>query len=142
MIAVAQKMEYVLEDSRTKLPTTHLWGSTYPNRTSKTPEFIKNYIEKINTTKNPSILIDMLMSLRKSENFRTSWSKLMVTASKQYDTWTLPKYAIGIKLTIIFKFPVKWGIPDWLVWESSYNTYTKQIEIGMRRDPNLDYRKW
>ena len=143
MTPVAQKMEYVLEDSTTGIPTTLLWkDNRYPHAQTKTPEFIEDYIQDINTSETSSTIIDMLMQLRKSSNFRTLWGKLMVNAAKQYDDWSLPDYAIGIKLTIIFKFPQKWGIPDTVTWESSYNTYTEEIGIGVRNDPSLEYKQW
>ena len=141
MIAVAQKMEYVIEDSVTHYPTTIKWRDQTP-RGGKTPEFIKAYIEDAKTSEKPGILVNMLLDCRESKRFREEHAKMMHKASLQYDPKDFPDYVIGMVFTIIFKFPTKWGIPDWLVWESSINTYTKEVSIGLRRDLALGYKKW
>jgi hypothetical protein len=141
MIAVAQKMEYVIEDSVTHYPTTIKWRDQ-TRRVKKTPEFIKSYIEDAKTSDKPSIVVNMLLECRDSKRFREDHAKMMYKASKQYDDWDFPDYVIGMVFTIIFKFPTKWGIPDWLVWESSINTYTREMSIGLRRDMSLGYERW
>jgi|TARA_R100000458_G_C8262843_1_gene238179 hypothetical protein len=143
MIAAAHKMEYVVVDKDTDLPTTNLFKrEAFPSTSEKLPVHVSDYIDEVNAGTKPTDIMDLLLSLRRSVNFRNGLSLIMKDLMTEYDSYKLPDYAIGRKITIIFKFPEDLRISDTLTFECTYNDYTTEIGIGIRFDPELNYLTW
>tara|TARA_R100000152_G_C6721739_1_gene147650 strand:- start:89 stop:520 length:432 start_codon:yes stop_codon:yes gene_type:complete len=143
MKVVAYRMQYVMEDSVTEFPTTNLFRrQNYPNATTEAPKFIEDYKKDVESGKKNTKLLELLINLRKDKNFRNGFMEMMVEASTHYKDWELPERAIGYKITILWKFPGAFNVPDQFVFMGTYNTYTEEAEMGIRKDDNLEYLNW